>query len=117
MFDLELIKLALIAYLGLCIGYHVVRAFRDIETQIGQPGFSVWLRGALDRAMHHHDIWIAGIIACICVYQWTTPFTNLNVAIFMVTMSFAAWWDDKHDAPPKELVTAFIHYLKLSSKK
>lgn len=106
------IQTGLFIYLGLSIGYHVSRAFRDIESVLGEPGFVLWLRKALDNTIHHHDIGIMIIILCTGVYLWTDPLTRMNIAGFLFGVGFAAYWDDKHDAPPNQLITDALIVLK-----
>jgi hypothetical protein len=101
-----------IALLGLSIGYHMARAFRDIETYLGEPGFTKWFKEAFKQAAHHYDIGLAGMIIAINIYLWTNPFTRLNIALFIFFMFLAAYWDDRADAPPKELIRFAIKFLE-----
>jgi hypothetical protein len=93
-----------IALFGLSIGYHMAQAFRDIETRLGETGFIKWFREAVKQATHHYDIGLAGMITGISIYLWTSPFTRINIALFVFFMFLAAYWDDRADAPPQELI-------------
>lgn len=115
MFELEdilLIQTFIIAYYGLSVGYHIALAFRDIESKIGEPGFYKYLKLAIKQAVHHYDIGILFIIIAISFITETNPVTYFNIGVFLFGIGFAAYWDDKHDAPPKELVAEFIAIVK-----
>ena len=102
----------LLALLGLSIGYHMARAFRDIETHLGDPAFIKWFREAVRKATHHYDIGLAGMIAAISIFTHTNPVTWQNAGIFLFFMFLAAYWDDRADATPKELIVYAIQFIK-----
>ncbi|MBC2746253.1 MAG: hypothetical protein HF975_04455 [ANME-2 cluster archaeon] len=102
----------LIGFLGLSIGYHMSREFRDIETHIGEPGFTPWFIGALKKATQLHDLGLLGTILALSIYIPENPLTRTNSAIFLFFMFLAAYWDDRADAPPKDLINFSLDLLK-----
>jgi phage shock protein PspC (stress-responsive transcriptional regulator) len=108
----------LIALFGLSLGYHISQAFREIETYIGQPAFRLWFIAALKKSTQRYDIGLAGMIAGISLYLNVSPLCRSNAAILLFFMFLAAYWSDRSDAPPTELIHfAFGFIRKLLSGK